>query len=795
MAMTRISLCLLLLPALIVGSALAGSIEETEWLLFDSKVNLTVSAGDLRLARVDTGGSWSSVNNSSYDHNNGVVIGDRIYHLSNLNKSRNEVYDPQNDSWSPFPDSYFDHHALGATSYNGKLYVFGAPSEHEVYDPATMTWSNLSSSSYNHNGDGSAAIGDRIHVVSQSRWNSEIYDPVNNTWSTFPTAADYGHLGGAVVDGKLFWWGLDNQTHEIYDLATGQWSNVASSVASHLGGDARNGLVYAVGRYSAELEVYDPSTDQWQVISNASSWKGKCSFYSDDLYCAGGLADQHEVYSFTTEAFPFGVLESIQYDSGGNSSLVGVTWNSTEPSGTQVGVAVRSAPDQPSLNSTSFGTFQPGDRWFQYQVTLQTTDTNVSPIMHDLTLTYNVHPQIILGTPNGEEADSNYTLSWVATDPDNDAQINLSYDLDRVLNGNEVLITTAHEDSATSYDWNTSAIPTGNYSIMAQISDGLNSSYTYSPGVLFINHTVPPPPDQDGDGIPDSADGCPGIPGSSTWPVLGCPDDDGDGVANGSDVFPSDPTQTNDTDGDGFGDNATGTNGDECSLEAGNSSWPLRGCPDDDGDGVANGWDAFPSDPTQTNDTDGDRFGDNATGTNGDDCPLQAGNSSWPLRGCPDDDGDGLENGSDEFPQDASQTNDTDSDGFGDNPNGTNPDLCPLVPGNQSGCPPSDGGDGGGDGGGNISDGQTGPTEPGSPFNAGPILITIAGAGILVALVAAILLSSRSRRRGAGPQPPQSTVLEEWDADDDDLWQDAPGLHTELREAVPEPTRILPDDI
>ena len=52
-------------------------------------------------------------------------------------------------------------------------------------------------------------------------------------------------------------------------------------------------------------------------------------------------------------------------------------------------------------------------------------------------------------------------------------------------------------------------------------------------------------------------------------PLYGCPDTDGDGRANQDDAFPLEPTQTTDSDGDGFGDNIGGVDGDECYLVPG----------------------------------------------------------------------------------------------------------------------------------------------------------------------------------------------------------------------------------
>ena len=79
------------------------------------------------------------------------------------------------------------------------------------------------------------------------------------------------------------------------------------------------------------------------------------------------------------------------------------------------------------------------------------------------------------------------------------------------------------------------------------------------------------------------------------------------------DAFPDDPTQWFDTDSDGYGDNASGTNGD-----------------------------LFPNNAEQWSDTDGDGYGDNSGYYGGDACPDTPGTSNWPVYGCPDSDDDGV---------------------------------------------------------------------------------------------------------------------------------------------------------
>ena len=182
-------------------------------------------------------------------------------------------------------------------------------------------------------------------------------------------------------------------------------------------------------------------------------------------------------------------------------------------------------------------------------------------------------------------------------------------------------------------------------------------------------------------------------------------DSDGDGVDDDDDAFPDDSTEWSDTDGDGVGDNADTDDDDDgwsdqdevvCGSQLLDSgSVPADSdadgeCdaldPDDDDDGVVDSDDAFPSNPTEWADTDGDGIGNNADGDDdgdgwGDSTESDCG--SDPMNGevspkdidgdgaCnildPDDDGDGVADEDDAFPLDNAEWLDTDGDGLGDN--------------------------------------------------------------------------------------------------------------------------------
>ena len=221
---------------------------------------------------------------------------------------------------------------------------------------------------------------------------------------------------------------------------------------------------------------------------------------------------------------------------------------------------------------------------------------------------------------------------------------------------------------------------------------GLNSIETTTGAVYFITTTSSTTKvqlfdiDSDGDGYADAGDAFPNEPSQWADADLDGRGDNPDGVD--ADLFPDNSEQWADSDGDGYGDNSGSAGGDAFPTDSG--QWQ-----DSDGDGYgdnaanSNG-DSFPNEPTQWEDNDGDGFGDNPAGVQGDACPGQNGFSSRDRLGCPDSDLDGwsdpdeawtVEDGADALPNLDSQWSDVDSDGFGDNVDGFQADMCPWQAG------------------------------------------------------------------------------------------------------------------
>jgi len=256
--------------------------------------------------------------------------------------------------------------------------------------------------------------------------------------------------------------------------------------------------------------------------------------------------------------------------------------------------------------------------------------------------------------------------------------------------------------------------------------------------------------DEDDDGVSNALDDCAGTPSGAEVDEVGCPrndiDTDGDGFFDDEDVFPLEPTQWWDLDMDGFGNELSGFQGDSCTNVAGNSTGSPNGdrwgCLDTDGDGrsdPAAGWgvnegaDAFINDITQWKDNDGDGFGDNITGFEGDECPLSVGVKDGVQGvGCPaatDVDGNAVDNCSkwEEF---------------------YNPSVSPgmTVPDEYQSC--------------EWYDDWYGSTESSTL----PLAMIGIGAGALLVLALISLFAIRLIRGG-----------EDWDEDDDDVYEEFEG--------------------
>jgi len=103
----------------------------------------------------------------------------------------------------------------------------------------------------------------------------------------------------------------------------------------------------------------------------------------------------------------------------------------------------------------------------------------------------NHSPTLEITEPDGagEEADDSYTITWTATDEDDDTlTISLYYDTDKDPDNGRSEIASGLSNSG-SYHWDTSEVEEGGYYIYGKVDDNNGSqAATYSPGMLDVSH-------------------------------------------------------------------------------------------------------------------------------------------------------------------------------------------------------------------------------------------------------------------------------------------------------------------
>lgn len=213
----------------------------------------------------------------------------------------------------------------------------------------------------------------------------------------------------------------------------------------------------------------------------------------------------------------------------------------------------------------------------------------------------------------------------------------------------------------------------------------------------------------------------------------------------------------NDVDRDGFNTTDTGDGViDDCPTTYGDSTIDRIGCADLDGDGVSNLNDEWPFDPSQALDSDGDTYGDNPEGIDGDACPDVFGvPNGVGGDGCPaantDADGDGVNDEADQCPDtvagaqvdtDGCEVVDDDT-GETQNDTGTVDDVdldSNLTVGDDDGVEPS--GDEG------SSSDEDGAQSSSDILGLSPATIGIV-AGVIVVLLLSVVLVLRGRGKGS----------------------------------------------
>ncbi len=123
-------------------------------------------------------------------------------------------------------------------------------------------------------------------------------------------------------------------------------------------------------------------------------------------------------------------------------------------------------------------------------------DDGVNPAVYSYyaagKLTINSSPTIAITAPAVDTlAGDSYTISWTASDPDDQASISLYYDDNNSGNDGTLIAEGLLEGTHNSYTWDTSSLANGDYYIYAKIDDGINQPvYAYASGVITADFYI-----------------------------------------------------------------------------------------------------------------------------------------------------------------------------------------------------------------------------------------------------------------------------------------------------------------
>ena len=120
-----------------------------------------------------------------------------------------------------------------------------------------------------------------------------------------------------------------------------------------------------------------------------------------------------------------GTFTSQVFNAGNAASWINLTWNSNQPAGTNISIDVRSCSqsdcsDGAWSNNISYSsplilntTITPNNRYFQYKAALRTNDTNVTPHLEWINISYSILRYSLDGTFTSQVFNAGNAASWI----------------------------------------------------------------------------------------------------------------------------------------------------------------------------------------------------------------------------------------------------------------------------------------------------------------------------------------------------------------------------------------------
>jgi len=269
--------------------------------------------------------------------------------------------------------------------------------------------------------------------------------------------------------------------------------------------DGDRGVLVAIGPEGAVLSATaDGTTVRWkpgtgQVIGLAGAGDGLVAVATGPSRVVSLTASS----AGTRE----GRYESQVLDAGVTAQWAWVSWLSQEPTGSQVYLQTRSG-DTPQVGAQwsdwsspyrvphgqRIGS--PPGRFLQYRIVASAGDGGAAPIVRQVKVSYlqpNTPPEVRVTAPGGGAYWSGkQTVKWTTRDADGDTvTVTVQYSKDQ----GATWMTLAEAQSGPNYEWDTTALPDGDYLLRLTASDELSNAAGARTGVVVtpvvIDNTDP----------------------------------------------------------------------------------------------------------------------------------------------------------------------------------------------------------------------------------------------------------------------------------------------------------------
>jgi hypothetical protein len=366
-------------------------------------------------------------------------------------------------------------------SYMNDTWVYNAiPARWHMLSPAASPSGRVKSSM--------AAIGNSEKLVLFGGWDGTsilndtwVYDIGADIWTrrsppVSPPARDSMTLAGVPNDDKVVLFGgksgayLFNDTW-VYDLSEDRWQQKSPPDAPAPGygntlvsfESSDEFMLFGGQNLANATWVYDLGENRWLRQHPVTSPSARHDYGmarvrgTDKAVLFGGLGTTSGTYYSSTWVFnltsyaPSGTYTSVPRDMGGPANPLRLRWNASCPNGTSIQFQIRGADSLANLSTMTFvgpnGSYASfytvsaqeswsghnGSRWVQYRAFLRSAQPELTPVLQNVSLSFDMLPEAPAPYSPAEGAwvNASAEYSWSFRDNDSPAQGGFQFQMDR----------------------------------------------------------------------------------------------------------------------------------------------------------------------------------------------------------------------------------------------------------------------------------------------------------------------------------------------------------------------------